>query len=95
MQPLNKRVSIAITANAGNTLCGFCTTGSPRVAGQLFASSVRHLRREGQTEEAPVVMSVESTSQTYASLWDAERGLERALGLPSTDKLTGRHVAQP
>lgn len=90
---VDKRVSVAITANSGNTLCGFCTTGSPQTAGRLFASSVRRLRRERQTEAAPVVMSVESASKRYASLWEAERGLEQALDLAPMDKATGQHAA--
>lgn len=88
----NKRVAVAITANGGNTLCGFCTTASPRQAEKLFASSVSRLRRAGQVEEAPVVLSIDTTSENYESLWVAEQELERALDLPSTGSPTAEHV---
>ncbi len=88
-----KRVAIAITSNDGNTLCGFCTTAPPGDAGRLFASSVSRLRRVGHTE-APVVVSVEANRKNYRSLGEAERGLERALDLVSSDTPTRECVRQ-
>lgn len=89
-----KRVAIAITSNDGNTLCGFCTTAPPGDAGRLFASSVSRLRRVGHTE-APVVVSIEAKRKNYRSLGEAERGLKRALDLPSAEASTRESHRQP
>ncbi|MGH1344648.1 MAG: hypothetical protein ACRBN8_24020 [Nannocystales bacterium] len=89
-----KRVAVAITSNDGNTLCGFRTTAPPGDAEQLFASSVGRLRRAGQSEGGPVVLSIETARKNYASLQEAERGLEEALHLRLSDKPTVENPRQ-
>lgn len=84
----SKRVAVAITSDDGNTLCGFRTMAPPADAGRLFASSVTRFRLAGQSEGAPVILSIQATRESYDSLWEAQRGLERALDLASPDKPT-------
>ncbi len=91
----SKRVAIAITSNDGNTLCGFRTTAPPGDAGRLFASSVTRLRRTGQTAGGPVVLSIEASRERFDSLWEAERGLERALALSAANHPTRKSLRQP
>ncbi|MBV1858689.1 MAG: hypothetical protein KUG77_09785 [Nannocystaceae bacterium] len=90
----SKRVAVAITSDDGSTLCGFRTMAPPADAGQLFASSVTRFRLAGQSEGAPVILSIQDTRESYDSLWEAQRGLERALDLASPDKPT-REILSP
>lgn len=60
----------------------------------MFASSVDRLRRAGHTDEAPVVLSIDMNTESFASLWAAEQEMERALDLPCTVSPTAEYAPQ-
>ncbi len=73
----SKRVSVAIEADDGAAICGFCLNAPMARASSMFARSVARLRRGGTTSVSSIVISVEGTSEQFSSFQQAERGLAR------------------
>ena len=73
----SKRVSVAIEADGGNAICGFCTHAPIARASSMFARSVARLRKNGTHAVSSIVISVDGAAEEFSSFQQAERGLAR------------------
>lgn len=68
------KVSVAIRAANGNTICGFRSTTSTDDAERQFVGLVRRLKHRGWDASASVVVTTDRPVR-YASIDEAEREL--------------------
>lgn len=72
---MGTRTVIAIVANGGNTLSGFCRTASLAEASRDLDTAAARLWAMGHAEEPSVIVSVGGVSAEFTSVWQTERAL--------------------
>lgn len=72
---MGPRTAVAIVANEGRTLSGFCRTASLAEASRDLDAAAARLWAMGQAEGPSVIVSVGDVSAEYASVWQTERAL--------------------